>query len=100
MKNFNSIATILSFTILVASTLLIFLLLYSLKKNDDERRDLIITKAASKTLLIIIAILLLRLIGISFVLIGIDDLMHPISLLNTIAIVYFISLYYKYHYGG
>lgn len=101
MKFYNSITTILSFAFLVTSVLLVFLLLFSLRKNDDERRNLIITKAASKTLLGIIIIILLRLIGISFVFIGTDDIMHLISLLNTIAIIYFIFLaYYKRRYGG
>ena len=86
---------------LMTSAFLILAMLYSLRKKDDERRKLIVMKAAMYTLIIVIAFLILSVLGISFTLFWPGDITtHPISLLNTIAIIYFIGLvYWKRKYG-
>ena len=85
---------------LIISAFLILTMLYSLRKKDDERRKLIVMKAAMYTFYIVIGILIANIIGISIVMIGPGGITNPISLLNTIAIIYFIELaYWKREYG-
>lgn len=85
---------------LIISAFLILAMLYSLRKKDDERRKLIVMKAAMYTFYIVIGILIANIIGISIVMIGPGGITNPISLLNTIAIIYFIELaYWKREYG-
>lgn len=85
---------------LIISAFLILVMLYSLRKKDDERRKLIVMKAAMYTFYIVIGILIANTIGISIVMIGPGGITNPISLLNTIAIIYFIELaYWKREYG-
>ena len=86
--------------VLATSVILIALLLFSLRKKADERRRMIVSKAAVNTFYAIIIILILNLFGISIVLIGQGGITNPLSLLNTIAIIYFVELaYFKKAYG-
>ncbi|MGL6198580.1 MAG: hypothetical protein ACRC3H_06555 [Lachnospiraceae bacterium] len=97
MSDYFEVAT---WVFLIISAFLILAMLYSLRKKDDERRKLIVMKAAMYTFYIVIGILIANIIGISIVMIGQGGITNPISLLNTIAIIYFIELaYWKREYG-
>lgn len=101
MERYKTLSILIPYIFWGISIILIILLLYSLRKKEDERREIIVTKAAAMTLYVVIGFLLIRLLGVSFVIFGGDDIAEPITLLNTISIVYFLGLLaYKKRYGA